>query len=125
MTDPTDEPMIRPFADWLREQSRGTTHDELSVALHDLIGRVRDTGKGGSLQLTVSVKPFKGDPNTLLVADSIRLKVPQHDRKDSIFYADRHGNFSRDDPNQLDFSSLREVPEVDGKSAAAGEAVAQ
>jgi hypothetical protein len=43
----TDDPVIRPFADWLREQSKGKTHDEMSVALHDLIGRVIDTGKKG------------------------------------------------------------------------------
>lgn len=39
----TDDPVIRPFADFLREQSRGTTHDEMSETLHRLIARVRDT----------------------------------------------------------------------------------
>lgn len=105
----TDDPVIRPFADWLREQSKGTTHEELSERLHTLIGRVRDTGKKGALQLTITVSPFKGDSDALLVADSIKLTLPQHDRKDSIFYADKAGNFSREDPQQLPFEPLRQV----------------
>lgn len=109
-TIPADDTVIRPFADWLREQSSGKTHEELSVALHDLIGRVTDTGKKGSLQLTVTVAPMKGDVSMLVVGDEIKLRIPEHDRKTSIFYPDRDGNLSRRDPNQLEFESLREVP---------------
>lgn len=109
MTDDA-EVVVRPFADWLREQSKGTTHDELSDALFDLIGRVRDTGKKGSLQLTVTVAPLKGDVNVLVVSDEIKLRLPEHDRNASLFYPDRHGNLTRQDPNQLAFESLREVP---------------
>ena len=126
MTDtPENESVIRPFADFLREQAKGSTHDDLSVALHDLISRVRDTGKGGSLQLTLTVKPFKKDTDTLVVADAIRVKLPEHDRKESIFYADRHGNLSRNDPNQLDFSSLREVGAADDAEVVEPKAVAK
>jgi hypothetical protein len=107
-----DDPVVRPFADWLLEQSAGKTHDELSVALHDLIARVKDTGKKGSVQFTVSVAPMKGDTDVLVVTDEIKLRVPEHDRKPSVFYADKHGNLSRRDPNQLEFESLREVPDV-------------
>lgn len=105
----TDHP-IRPFADWLREQSGGDTHEELGESLHDLIARVRDTGKGGTLTLTVSVKPLKDDLNVLIVTDEIKLKLPEHDRKGSMFYADDNNNLTRSDPRQLSFESLREVP---------------
>ena len=106
----TYEPVIRPFADWLREQSSGKTHDELSEALWDLIARVRDTGKKGSVSLTVSVALMKGDKDVLIVSDEIKLRIPEHDRKASLFYPDRNGNLARTDPNQLSFESLREVP---------------
>jgi hypothetical protein len=109
MTD-TIEPEIRPFATWLLEQSGGKTHEELSEALYDLVARVRDTGKKGSVSLTVNVAPLKGDIDVLVVADEIKLRLPEHDRKASLFYPDKDGNLTRRDPNQLSFESLREVP---------------
>lgn len=106
----TTEPEIRPFATWLIEQSGGKTHEELSAALYDLVGRVRDTGKKGSLSLTVNVGPLKGDIDVLVVDDEIKLRLPEHDRKASLFYPDKDGNLTRRDPNQLSFESLAEVP---------------
>lgn len=105
-----DDVFIRPFADWLREQSKGATHDELGEGLHTLIQRVRDTGKKGSIVLTVTVERLKGDHDVLVVSDEIRLKLPEHDRKASLFYPDENGNLSRTDPNQLTFEGLKEVP---------------
>jgi len=106
-----EEIVVRPFADWLREQSKGHTHEELSEGLHDLIARVQDTGKKGVLQLTVTVAPVKGnETGALVVSDVIKLKLPEHERAASLFFPDKNGNLSRSDPNQLTFDSLREVP---------------
>lgn len=121
MTDPDDGPHIRPFASWLQEQSGGKTHDELSEALHDLVARVRDTGKKGTVSLTVSVSTMKGDLDVLVVTDEIKLRLPEHDRKPSLFYRDDHGNLSRKDPNQLEFEGLREVPGVGAVDTSTGE----
>ena len=111
MTDTTedDDQVVRPFADWLREQAGGKSHDELSDALFDLVQRVRDTGKKGSVIYTISVGPMKGDKDVLVIDDQIKLKLPEHDRKASLFYTDKTGNLTRNDPNQLTFESLREV----------------
>lgn len=111
-SDPPEDAPVRPFADWLREQSRGASHDELSIALCDLTNRVRETGKKGSLQFTVSVAPLKGEVDALVVTDEIKLRLPEHDRKASLFYPDEFGNLQRTDPNQLPFESLREVGET-------------
>lgn len=100
---------IRPFADWLREQSKGATHEELSVALNDLIQRVGDTRKAGSIQFTVKVGPMKGDKTAIVIEDQIKLKLPEHDRQASLYFVDKHGNPVREDPNQPAFESLREV----------------
>ena len=105
-----DDIVVRPFADWLIEQSGGNTHDELGHALHDLVARVLDTGKKGSVTLTVTVAPLKDDVEVLIVTDEIKLRLPEHDRKASLFYPDESGNLTRQDPNQLTFDSLREVP---------------
>lgn len=104
-----DGPEPRPFATWLLEQSGGKTHEELSDALYDLVARVRDTGKKGTVSLTVTVGPLKGDVDVLIVSDEIKLRLPEHDRKASLFYPDREGNLTRRDPNQLTFDGLREL----------------
>lgn len=117
----TDHPHTRPFGDWLREQNRGRTHDELSDALFDLVARVKDTGKKGTLTLVINVEPLKGQEDMLTVSDEIKLKLPEHDRGASIFYQGDDGNLQRDDPNQPTFESLREVPAPRGVDPATGE----
>ncbi len=124
-TTSTDDPHIRPFAAWLQEQSGGKTHIELGEALHDLIAKVRDTGKGGTLTLTVKVKPLKDDIDVLIVQDEIKLNLPEHDRKASMFYPDANGNLSRKDPRQLEFEGLREVPPPAGVNPDTGEITTQ
>lgn len=109
-----DDPAIRPFADFLREQSGGKTHDEMSEALYDLAARVRDTGKKGTVTLTISIEPMKGDERVLVVSDEIRIKLPEFPRKPSFFFTAADGNLSRRDPEQLSFDSLREVPAPTG-----------
>lgn len=108
VVDP-DGIFVRPFSDWIREQAGGKSHDELSDALFDLVQKVRDTGKSGSVVYTIKVGPMKGDKDVLVVSDEIKLKLPEHDRKASLFYTDKVGNLTRQDPHQLAFESLREV----------------
>lgn len=107
-TDEADAPRVRPFADFLREQAKGHSHEELSEGLRDLVARVLDTGKKGTLTYTVTVEQIK-DGDALIVKDEIKLKLPEHDRDSSLFWADRDGNLVRQDPNQMTFDSLREV----------------
>jgi hypothetical protein len=104
-----DDVYVRPFADWLREQAGGKSHDELSDAVYDLVQRVKDTGKKGSIVYTINIGPMKGDKDVLMVDDQIKLKLPEHDRKASLFYTDKVGNLTRTDPNQPQFEGLREV----------------
>ena len=97
-TTVTDEP--RDFAAFLVEQSQGRTHAELSEGLRDLVARVIDTGKKGSITLTVAVAPMKDNTGVLVVSDVIKLNLPEHDRSASIFWPDQAGNLVRNDPNQ-------------------------
>lgn len=115
-----DDVIIRPFGDWLAEQAKGRTHAELGEGLHDLIARVQDTGKKGTITLTVTVEPMKKDASLLVVSDEIKIKLPEYDRPTGVFYADKNGNLTREDPNQLAFDSLREVPPP-GVNARTGE----
>lgn len=121
-----DESQTRPFADFLREHAGGRSHNELSETLKDLVKAVSLTHKAGSLTLTITVKPMKDNVDALIVSDKIVAKVPQLDRKVSVFYATSEGNLVRDDPNQLTFGSLTDVSdeeperEPDARERAAG-----
>lgn len=101
---------IRPFADFLREQSAGKTHDDLTTGLAEVVAAVKDTGKKGTITLTITVAPLDKNGNALTVTDSIKKAVPQHDRRKSIFYADNSGNLTKDDPMQPTFEGLRVAP---------------
>lgn len=109
----TDNQHARPFADFLREHGKGRTHDELSEALHTLVARVKDTGKKGSVTLTVSVEPMKKDDRLVVVTDRIKLAIPEHDRPSGVWFVGHDGNLRRDDPDQPTFEALREVADPD------------
>lgn len=96
-----DEPSrTRPFADVLTEINRGRDHTELSNELQALVQAVRDTGKKGSLTLSLTVVPSKVD-NGLEIIAGIKTTLPKFDRSASLFFADEEGNLTRTDPRQL------------------------
>ena len=78
--------------------------------------------KKGSLTLTVSVEPMpNSDGNALVVKDEIKLKLPEFARDASLFFADDDRNLVRQDPRQLTFEGLREVPPPAGVDPKTGE----
>lgn len=122
MTTPPPEDKPREFGSFLLEQARGKTHDELSQALHDVTAKVIETGKKGSLTLTLSIGLLDKDPsNGLVITDQIKTKMPEHDRPASVFYPDRHGNLSRRDPGQLSFEDLITIDDPPGTDRVTGE----
>lgn len=117
------ESQIRPAAAVLQELNRGRSHRELSDELARLTQAVRDTGRPGSVTLTITVKPSKAD-GAFEIADKISSKIPAFDRPASLFFADESGNLTREDPRQIaiefdnDFAAKRDR---DAREAAAGE----
>lgn len=105
----TEPDRVRPFADFLREHNKGKSHAELSEAMQTLVNKVTDTGKKGSLVYKVVIEPMKGDRGVISVTDDIDIRLPQHDRSGSLFFADKDGNLVRNDPNQEQFEFIREV----------------
>ena len=99
-----DDPEVRPFDQVLRELGEGSTLSELSEAMWDVVQRVQDTAKAGSLTLTIHVG-FDGQ-GRLVVKDEVKQKLPEFSRPETRFYVDRQGNASRRDPNQPLLPSL-------------------
>ncbi|HEY9315809.1 hypothetical protein [Williamsia sp.] len=103
---------IKPFAAFLQTLQRGSVHEELSEGLHQLVEKVDEIGKGGSISLTIKVKP---DPKTgmLIVADDVKLVLPEWDRQQSMWFKDQTGNLTRNDPNQIAFDGMKSVEDSD------------
>ncbi len=90
-TTQDDDRELKPFADWLAIQRKGTLASELALTLADLNRAVLATGKPGTITLTIKVKPA-GDDVSVQVTDEVKAKLPEHDRGQSIFFVDDHGN---------------------------------
>jgi len=94
----------RPFDQILRELSEGSTLSELSETMYDVIQRVQETSKAGSVTLTVQVG-FDGQ-GRIAMKDEIKKKLPEFNRSETRFFVDKTGNASRRDPNQPALPSL-------------------
>lgn len=94
----------RPFDQILRELGEGATLSELSEALFDVVQRVQETSKAGSVTLTLHIS-FDGQ-GRLVVKDEVKQKLPEFNRPETRFFIDRSGNASRRDPNQPVLPSL-------------------
>jgi hypothetical protein len=100
---PDEARQVRPAAAVLQEIGSGKLHTRISEQLAHLTAAVTDTGKKGVLTITVTVAPIKaGNTSTLVVTGKSVLKAPEGDADSpsSVFFPDRDGNLTRDDPNQ-------------------------
>lgn len=103
---------VRPFADVLSEVNKGLVADEAATRLAELVAAVRETGRKGTLKLTIEVAPFSGNDDIVKVSGSVDLRAPRAEPPASIFYPDDSGNLSRNDPNTLPIFRDSDVPGV-------------
>ena len=94
----------RSFDQVLRELGEGQTLSELSEAFYDVIQRVQETSKAGSVTLHLAVC-FDGQ-GRLVIKDEVKQKLPEFSRPETRFFVDKGGNASRRDPNQPLLPSL-------------------
>lgn len=90
--------MGRPFADVLRDLAGGKTYEEAGSELANVVQAVMETGKVGSLTLTLKIKP--NGEHSVIMTDSITARVPQGNRGETLFYATSGGSLVREDPRQ-------------------------
>lgn len=101
---PTDEPdpnaaMVRSFGDQLAEINSGAVADQAAIQLADLVQQVMKTGRKGSVTVTVSVRPYKGNSKTVEVAATTTIKRPEGDPHAGVFFTDPDGHLFRHDPS--------------------------
>jgi hypothetical protein len=112
-----DERQTVPFADTLQKLQRGKTARELALAMQDLTGAVMDTGRAGSITLTLKVSKSKAG-GMVEISDSWSVKAPKPDREVSMFFVDDDHNLHRQDPRQgeLEFGVRVAEPVVGPKA---------
>lgn len=108
-------PVIRPFADVLRDINKGRVADDTACALAELIQAVQAHGKPGTLTLTIKVEPFKGSDTQITMAAHATAKLPKATPPAAVFFTDRHGNATRDDPDQQPLFGRPEVAQPDAR----------
>lgn len=104
----SEDRRVRPFAGWLQELRRGALHDEVSVALNDVVEAVQMYRKPGSITLTFNIKPV-GAKDNVMVSDDVKVKLPGPDRPEALFFVDEEFNLTRSDPRQMEIPAVREV----------------
>jgi hypothetical protein len=89
------------FQETILQVNNGAALAELSDALAKLVAAVRQTGKKGSLTLTLRVTPAsKASSDVLLVEAEVKARVPEQERGSTIFYATDNNLLVRNDPKQ-------------------------
>jgi hypothetical protein len=88
---------------------RGKTQDELTDKLSQLIAAVHETGRGGTLQLTLKVAPAAKDSLMVKIDDLVVLKAPEAARSPTLMYRTDDNGLSLDDPQAAPRTGLRDV----------------
>jgi len=104
------------FAPWLATHRRGELDVEVGAALGQLIAAAQETGKSGTLTLTLAVKAAKPGARTVTVTDKVVVKIPEHSREDATYFVGPEGTLVRHDPDQLTFDEpVRRVDPATGE----------
>lgn len=107
----------RPITDTLRKIGRGAWLDAVSQALADMVKQVEDTGKPGTLNMSIKVSKA-GRAGALVVEGKHEVKVPKPAAEDALLWATPDGNLVDSDPSQAQLD-LRSVPKQAGADAEA------
>lgn len=102
--------MSKAFAVFLPELRDGRTHAELTSLLGELLNKVKNTGKAGSITLQISVGPAgKGqDVDKVVITDKITAKMPMPERGSDFYWLTDDADLSRNHPRQSTLD-LRDV----------------
>ncbi len=107
--------MARQFADVLRELGGGSTYEDLTAKLAEVVEAVTQTRKVGEISIKIRVKP-NGDSG-VIVTDEIKTKVPEPTHGDTVFFVTSGGSLVRQDPRQQDLPLRRVEGAVPGGTA--------
>ena len=89
------------FNETIVQINNGATLAELGEALQQVVAAVRQTGKTGSITLTLKITPAsKRTTEVLMIESQVRAKLPEPERGMTVFYATEDNRLVRNDPKQ-------------------------
>lgn len=96
------------FSSVIEQLRGGQAECEMDEALAALCAACEESGKAGSMTLTLKVKP-NGRSGQFVFGDDIKVKAPELAKGDTLLFQDELGNLTRSDPKQLRID-LKRVP---------------
>lgn len=87
----------------------------LSEKMKELVRAVKETGKKGSLSLTLTLEPMPKFGDAVAVIPNLKANIPQQTYKQMIRFMTESGMLVGDDPNQRTF---QEIETTFGRKAA-------
>lgn len=92
----------KAFAVFLQDLRDGRAHAELTGQLVELLTKVKETGKVGTLTLKLKIKPATrgADVDKVVITDAITVDLPKPERGEDFFWLTDDNDLSRNHPRQ-------------------------
>ncbi|BDE70877.1 MULTISPECIES: hypothetical protein [Delftia] len=108
LINPTLKSRRQAFADFLAN-SAPFLGEEATEALNDLVHATTETGKAGSLTLTIKMKPIGGKAGQMELDTDVKTKLPAPTKGRTILFTTPDNNLQRSDPRQQTLDGVRDV----------------
>lgn len=108
LINPTLKAKRQAFADFLAN-SAPFLGEEATEALNDLVHATTETGKAGSLTLTIKMKPIGGKAGQMELDTDVKTKLPAPTKGRTILFTTPDNNLQRSDPRQQTLDGVRDV----------------
>lgn len=102
---PTLQAKRKPFAEVLAQLDAA---QEATDQMNDLVHACTQTGKAGSLTITVKVKAI-GTTGQVEIDTDVKSKVPTEVRAKTLMFATADNNLQRENPNQRSLEGIRDA----------------
>lgn len=110
LKSPTLEANRKPFTDFLATIDLGDVNKEATDALQDLTHACTETGKAGSMTITVKMKPI-GRTGQVELETAVVCKAPAPVKGKTIMFVTPDNNLQREHPKQTTLEGLRTADE--------------
>jgi hypothetical protein len=103
------------------QRHRGGAMADASERLRSVVAAVHETGKTGSMTITLVVKPAQRGQNAVVLSDQVKAKIPATEAEASFWFATPEGALAKSDPRQREFA----IEAMDGAKTEPAAAAAQ
>lgn len=109
---------MRPITDVLRDIRKGRAVEQATRLLAEVVRAVDETGKPGSVTITLKVKPEKGGGSQKTISCDVKHSKPEADIPEAVFFSDADGDLHRTDPSQTEmFNEVKTPGRITGTEA--------